>query len=138
LHYDGKATAPDKNLWTTAELGDGELVVDFRVPPKGKDGPVSGVALRGSAKNAVAILRGERGSGAIAGTAVARRADRPAGQWNRLHLVLKGDRVTVQLNGDKVVDQASLPEPRSRGPIALLDGGAEVEFANIFIREAKP
>ena len=63
------------------------------------------------------------------------RADAPFGKWNRFFITLKGDRVTVVLNGQTVIDHAQLPGIPSEGPIALQYHGDEVEFANVFIRE---
>jgi hypothetical protein len=65
------------------------------------------------------------------------KADRPLGEWNRFHIVMKGDRLTVTLNGVKVLDQARLPGVPPEGPIALQNHGDPIQFANLFIRELK-
>jgi hypothetical protein len=63
------------------------------------------------------------------------KADRPAEQWNRFHIRLQGDRLTVHLNGQLVIDRAQLPGIPQRGPIGLQHHGTPIEFANLFIRE---
>ena len=70
------------------------------------------------------------------------REDRPVGEWNTFHIIMKGDRVTVWLNGEKVVDDTPLenywekgqPLP-AKGPIELQHHGDELWFKNIYIRE---
>ena len=63
------------------------------------------------------------------------RADQPFGKWNRFFITLEGDRVTVELNGQTVIDRALLPGIPAEGPIALQYHRDEVEFTNVFIRE---
>ncbi len=70
------------------------------------------------------------------------RADKPFGEWNKLHIIMVGERVTVQFNGKLVVDHArmdnyfhsKLPMPRT-GPIQLQTHGGEISWRNVFIRE---
>ncbi|UCD75149.1 MAG: DUF1080 domain-containing protein [Phycisphaerales bacterium] len=72
-------------------------------------------------------------------------ADKPFGQWNRIRAIMVGERVTVFLNHQLVVDHArmenyfdrSLPLPRS-GPIQLQTHGGEIRWRNVFIREIPP
>jgi hypothetical protein len=64
-----------------------------------------------------------------------KRADKPAGQWNRFHITLKGDRLTVVLNGETVIENAQLQGIPPRGPIGLQHHGTPIEFANIFVKE---
>ena len=69
-------------------------------------------------------------------------ADKPFGEWNKLHITMVGERVTVQLNGKLVVDHAqldnyfnrNLPVPRT-GPIQLQTHGGEISWRNVFVRE---
>jgi hypothetical protein len=73
-------------------------------------------------------------------------ADNNVGEWNTFEITMKGDRLTVVLNGKKVLDEAQLPGIPDRGPIALQHHGdkkdgewtsppALVQFKNIFIKE---
>jgi hypothetical protein len=64
-----------------------------------------------------------------------KRADQPFGQWNRFVVTLRGDRVTVVLNGETVIDRAKLPGIPRRGAIGLQDHGDPVEFRNLFLKE---
>jgi hypothetical protein len=62
-------------------------------------------------------------------------ADKAPGEWNRFHITMKGDRITVLLNGQLVIDNAQLPGIPARGPIGLQDHGDPLEFANLYIKE---
>jgi hypothetical protein len=109
----------------------------------------SGIYLRGSTKAQPNIWVRPCGSGEIHGYRVNRalspeqrkaclpkeNADNAPGKWNRFHITMKGDRVTVELNGKVVIDEAQLPGIAPRGPIGLQHHGDSVEFANLFIKE---
>lgn len=73
-------------------------------------------------------------------------ADNPIGQWNSMDLSLVGDRISVMLNGKKVIENAQIPGLPERGPIGLQHhgglnartgkhGGASslIQFRNIWI-----
>ena len=69
-------------------------------------------------------------------------ADRLVGSWNRFHITMRGERVTVELNGVKVVDNTVLENywdrKRAIFPIEQIElqcHGDPLEFKNIFIRE---
>ena len=75
-----------------------------------------------------------------------RNADRDIGAWNAFEITLRGDRLTVVLNGEEVLSAAQLPGIPARGPIALQHHGAKkggvwvsppslVQFRNISIKE---
>lgn len=120
----------------------------------------SGIYLRGSSKSQVNIWSWPIGSGEVygyrmdaalpasvrAGVTPTRSADRDIGTWNTFELTLRGDRLTVVLNGQTVITNAQLPGVPSRGPIALQHHGEKkngvwvappslVQFRNISIRE---
>jgi len=111
----------------------------------------SGIYLRGSGKAQVNIWSWPIGSGEVysyrmdkkqppevrAGVTPKVNADKKPGQWNRFHITMKGDRLTVNLNGKTVIENAQLPDVPERGPIALQHHGDPVEFANLYIRELK-
>jgi hypothetical protein len=122
----------------------------------------SGIILRGDVKNQVNIWCWPAGSGEFYGyrrdaklppevrAAVTPRmqADKPVGEWNQFRITLKGDRVTVVLNGKTVVENAQLPGIAPRGPIGLQHHGGKkngqwssppalVQFRNISVRELK-
>lgn len=122
----------------------------------------SGVYLRGSSKSQVNIWSWPIGSGEVygyrtddqmpaavrAGVTPTKNADRDIGAWNAFEIAMRGDRLTVVLNGETVLKDAQLPGVPPRGPIALQHHGekkdgkwvsppALVQFRNIAIRELR-
>jgi hypothetical protein len=109
----------------------------------------SGIYLRGQAKSQVNIWCWPVGSGEIwgyrtdkkssaevkAGATPKVKADNKVGSWNRMIIRMKGDRISVRLNGKLVIDNAELPGVATSGPIALQHHGDPVQFRNVFIRE---
>ena len=109
----------------------------------------SGIFLRGSTKSQVNIWNWSIGSGEVYGyrndpatdPAIRRAltprlaADNPIGKWNRFVITLKGDRLSVTLNGLSVIEGAPLPGIPSEGPIGLQHHGDPIEFASIYLKE---
>jgi hypothetical protein len=122
----------------------------------------SGIYLRGSSKSQVNIWMWPIGSGEVygyrmdgkmpaevrAGVTPKKRADKPRGEWNHFEITMKGDRLTVKLNGEEVISNAELPGVPKEGPIALQHHGSWnaktnawagppslVQFRNIYIKE---
>lgn len=69
-------------------------------------------------------------------------ADRPVGDWNRFHVIMRGEKVTVWLNGELVVDNVTLENYWDRKrpifpkeQIELQCHGDPTEWRNIFIKE---
>jgi hypothetical protein len=137
LHYDGKGNS----LQTAIDYGDFELYVDWKILPKGD----SGIYLRGNPQ--VQIWDNEVGSGGLFNnqknpSKPSKVADKPVGEWNTFHIIMKGDKVTIRLNGELVVDDVTMenywergqPLP-ARGPIELQHHGNPLEFKNIYIKE---
>ncbi|MDP7070742.1 MAG: DUF1080 domain-containing protein [Phycisphaerales bacterium] len=108
----------------------------------------SGIYLRGSSKSQVNIWCWPIGSGEVwgyrtdasmpaevrAAVTPKRNADKPVGQWNRSFIRMRGEHLTVVLNGVTVIDRAHLPGVPQRGPIALQSHGSGIQFTNILIR----
>ena len=108
----------------------------------------SGIYLRGHSKAQVNIWQWPIGSGEIwgyrtdrnlstenrAAATPAAKADQPVGKWNRFLITVVGDEVTVELNGQVVIDKCPLPGMPAEGPFALQHHGDPIEFANIFVR----
>jgi hypothetical protein len=137
LTYDGKG----QSLQTAKDYGNFELYVDWKIGKKGD----SGIYLRGTPQ--VQIWDNPEGSGGLYNNEKHPRkplavADKPVGEWNRFHIIMKGDRVTVYLNGKKVVDDTPLenywargkPLP-AKGPIELQHHGDKLWFKNIYVKE---
>jgi hypothetical protein len=120
----------------------------------------SGVYLRGMSKAQVNIWGWPVGSGEVYGyrmddkmppavrAAVVpkKNADKDIGQWNAFEITMRGDRLTVVLNGEEVISSAQLPGIPARGAIALQHHGSKkggvwtsppslVQFRNISIKE---
>lgn len=120
----------------------------------------SGVYLRGSSKAQVNIWTWPIGSGEVygyrmdrnmppevkAGVTPSMMADNHIGEWNTFEITMKGDRLTVVLNGHTVLDDARLPGVPEKGQLALQHHGSFVDgeyrgspslvqFRNIYIRE---
>jgi hypothetical protein len=120
----------------------------------------SGIYLRGFSKAQVNIWGWPVGSGEVygyrmdekmppavrAGVTPKRNADKDIGAWNAFEITLRGDRLTVVLNGEEVLGNAELPGIPARGPIALQHHGSKkggvwasppslVQFRNISIKE---
>jgi len=130
--------------------GDDKLDADGKpVMVEVDDAGNSGILLRGSEEAQINICCYPVGSGEItafrtnkqlppevrAAVTPKERADAPLGKWNRFVITMKGDRVSVQLNGKPIIDNAQLPGVTPRGPIGLQHHNEVVEFGNIFIRE---
>lgn len=109
----------------------------------------SGILLRGNEDAQVNICCRPVGSGEItafrvnkelpaeirAGCTPKRRVDAKIGTWNRFIITVKGEQVTVVLNGEQIIDSVRLPGMPESGPIGLQQHGEPLEFANLFIRE---
>ena len=63
-----------------------------------------------------------------------KQADRPVGEWNTMVITMRGDRLTVQLNGEEVITRAPLPGVPMNGPIGLQHEHGKLEFKNLFIQ----
>ena len=71
-----------------------------------------------------------------------KKADRPVGEWNTFHIIVKGDKVTVYLNKVLVLKEQPLlnywfPKEKvpAKGPIELQHHGDPLWFRNIYIKE---
>jgi hypothetical protein len=142
---------------------------DNKKGPDGKDVDMavpdsdSGIFMRGVPKAQVNIWCWPVGSGEVygyrndksmppevrAGVVPSTLADNNIGEWNTFEITMKGDRLTVVLNGEKVLDEAQLPGITPRGPLGLQHHGGKgddgkwnsppalVQFKNIYIKELK-
>jgi hypothetical protein len=141
------------SLVTDKDYGDFELMIDWKIE---KDGD-SGVYLRGQPQvqiwdsNKADAKGADRNSGSGGlwnnppgdrARVPLRNADKPVGEWNTFHIVMKGDEVTVRLNDVLVVDRGKLlnywdkgrPVP-PRGPIELQFHTGPLWFKNVRIKE---
>jgi hypothetical protein len=136
--------------------------------PDGKDDDLtledvdSGIYLRGTSKAQINMWMWPVGSGEVygyrtdpkvppavrAGVTPKKNADKPRGEWNTFEITMKGDRLTVVLNGEEVISKAQLPDVPVVGPIALQHHGSMkdgkwtgppslVQFRNIYVKELR-
>jgi len=138
------------NLVTDAVYTDFKLHVEVRYPPRGN----SGVYLRGRHEMQVedsvvtkADAEATGGLGAIYGFLIPNQnAAKGAGEWETLDVTLIGRRVTVVLNGKRIICEAEIPGPTggaldskegAPGPIMLQGDHGPVEYRNLMITPAR-
>jgi hypothetical protein len=111
----------------------------------------TGIYLRGDRKAQLNIWSQDLGSGEINGYRTdktqpadvrkacipVKKADKKFGEWNRFVATVRGDRVTVVLNGETVIPEAHLSKMPAKGPIGLQHHGDPGEFRNLFVKELK-
>ena len=137
LNYDGKG----QSLQTAKDYRNFQLCVDWKIDKKGD----SGIYLRGNPQ--VQIWDNPIGSGGLYNNQKhpsnpLKVADKPVGKWNKFRIIMRGDKVTVYLNGVPVVDDTPLENYWQRGnplpatgPIELQHHGDRLWFKNIYINE---
>ncbi len=137
-----------ENLCSVKEYGDFEMLVDWKISKKGD----SGIYLRGSPQ--VQIWDTSRvdagaqvGSGGLYNnqknpSKPLMVADNPVGDWNTFRIIMIGEKVSVWLNGELVVDNVILENYWDRtipifpkGPIELQAHGTDLGFRDIYVRE---
>jgi len=133
------------NLCTAKDFQDFELYVDWKIEAKGD----SGIYLRGSPQVQIwdqAVSNGVGSGGLYNNEKNPSKplvvADKPVGEWNTFHIIMKRDHVTVYLNGRMVVDDTVLENYWDRsipmyptGAIELQNHGNTLDFKNIYVRE---
>jgi len=174
IDYDARG---GDSLWTEKSFGDFVLHIEWRLKTakeiygseKDQDGkpfayaPDSGIYLRGTPKAQTNIWTNPMGSGEVWGYRTdpkmpegirkactpKLRADKPLGEWNVQEVAMKGDHLTVVLNGKTVID-TQLPGVPANGPIALQHHGGFnpktqrwsaasscIQFRDIYVKELK-
>ena len=142
-----------KYATTDKDYGDFELLVEYNMAPLGD----SGIYLRNVPQVQIWDHNNEKewkngaqkGSGGLwnnspgaPGKDPLVLADKPAGEWNTLRVVMVGARVSVWLNGQQTVDHAILENYYDRklsipatGPLCLQTHGAPIKWRRLYIRE---
>lgn len=144
-------------LMTEKEYGDFEVRLEWKVPVKGN----SGVALRAPLMGDPAYqgmeiqilddanyknLRPTQYTGSIYDVVgPSKNVTKPAGEWNAYVITAKGPKITVALNGAKIVD-ANLDDYkaehgkkhpgilREKGHLGLQSHDGRVEFRNLYVK----
>lgn len=141
-------------LATEDELGDIELLIEYRTVPKAD----SGIYMRATPQIQIWDytkeggkwnLGADKGSGGLwnnskdaPGKDPLVLADKPLGEWNSFRIRQVGERTWIHLNGKLVVNGARMenfwdrksPLPR-QGKVLLQTHGGEIRWRNVFIRE---
>ncbi|MFT4692148.1 MAG: 3-keto-disaccharide hydrolase [Verrucomicrobiia bacterium] len=161
LHIDWKIKRTTGLYAMPIVLPDGSDKLDengkvIKIPTPNAD---SGIYLRGEGKSQINIWCWPIGSGEVygyrrdkkmspevrAGVTPKVKADNPVGEWNTFKVTMKGDRLTVILNGKTVLDKAQLPGVPAKGKFALQHHGGMkngeysaasslMQFRNVYIR----
>jgi hypothetical protein len=141
-------TGHGDNLCTEKKYGDMEMYVDWKITEKGD----AGIYLRGTPQVQIwDTSRREVGAQVGSGGLYNNQkniskpllvADNKIGEWNTFHIIMRGDKVTVYLNGILVTDNISLENYWDRKlplfikeQIELQAHGTYVAYRNIYLRE---
>ena len=142
-----------RSLCTVENYGDFDFYVDWKIPATAD----SGIYLRGNpqvqiwdpANPAQFGVGNQKGSGGLwnnkgpgkDGKDPLVKADKPIGEWNTFMIRMVGDRATIYLNGQLVINNSILenyweqgmPLPRAE-QIELQNHGNNLWFKNIYVR----
>lgn len=143
----------DAYLWSKKQYKDFEADFEYKVAKGGNSGfyfhvgdlksPVQkGIEVQlydSGSKPAGAKLTDHDSGGIIPGVPPTKNAARPAGEWNRMRVTVRDNKVTVALNGE-VVNEVPLDHPRLKdrpasGYIGFQDHGLPLWLRNIRVRE---
>lgn len=129
------------NIYSEKKFTDFKLEVEFNVAPKSN----SGVYLRG--RYEIQVIDGEgrprdiHSQGALYGFIVPHvNVDKPAGEWQRFEITLIANRLTVDLNGTRIIDNAEVPgitggaldaDEGAPGPIMLQGDHGPVKYRKV-------
>jgi len=148
-------------LLTEKEYGNFELRLEYKVPKGGN----SGVGLRAPRQGDIAYsgmeiqilddpapeyknIRPGQHTGSIYDVVPSsKQPSKPVGEWNQYHITARRRQITVELNGEKIVD-ANLDDYkdhakkhpgilRTTGSIGLQSHTDRVEFRNIYLKMLK-
>ncbi|WP_460670788.1 family 16 glycoside hydrolase [Larkinella ripae] len=136
------------NICTEKPYKDFEMLVDWKITEKGD----AGIYLRGTPQVQIwdparVDVGAQVGSGGLYNnqkfaSKPLKKADNPVGEWNTFRIIMKGERVTVYLNGELVTDNTVLENYWDRNQpifpqeqIELQAHGTYVAYRNIFVRE---
>jgi len=150
---DGKLVFLGKgdNLCTKKDFGDFELYVDWLLYPEGPEAD-AGIYLRGTPQVQIwdtsrVNVGAQVGSGGLYNNQKNKSvplvvADNRLGEWNSFFIRMTGERVTVYLNGQLVVDNVIMENYWDRslpifpsGAIELQAHGSKVAYRDLYVRE---
>ena len=126
LEFDGKGDS----LCTSKDYADFEMLVDWKILEKGD----SGIYLRGSPQVQIwDPANFNQGSGGLYNnqknpSGVLVKADNPIGEWNTFRILMIGDKVTVYLNNQLVVNNVTMENYWERNKPIYPTGQIELQF----------
>lgn len=147
LHFTGHGD----NLCSVKDYQDFEMYVDWKIEKAGD----AGIYLRGAPQVQIwdiSLLKvgANVGSGGLYNNQINAKnplmvADNPVEEWNTFYIKMVGERVTVYLNGELVVDNTILENYWDRKiPIFVKDAielqahGNHIVYRNIYVKELEP
>jgi HEAT repeat protein len=136
------------NLCSVEQYGDFEMLVDWKISKEGD----SGIYLRGTPQVQIwdtsrTSVGAQVGSGGLYNNKVhpskpLKVADNPVGDWNTFRIIMIGEKVSVWLNGELVVDNVTMENYWDRSlpifpkeQLELQAHGNELAFRDIYVRE---
>lgn len=139
------------NIATVKQYGDFELLLDWKLDKNGKE-PDAGVYLRGTPQVQIwdisrTNVGAQVGSGGLYNNKThkanpSKVADNPLGEWNNFKIKMVGEKVSVWLNGELVVDNVTLENYWDRNQsifpmeqIELQAHGSQVWYRDIYLKE---
>jgi hypothetical protein len=151
-------------LMTAKEYSDFELRLEFKLPKAGNSGVALRCGLKGNPHSEAGMeiqllddpwyldeknykgLKPTQKTGSIYGIVPpSKDALKPVGEWNKMRIIAKGPQITVELNGEKIVD-ANLNDHKDnekdhkgmmnkQGHLGLQSHDGRVEFRNLYVKE---
>ncbi len=150
LVFDGKG----QNLCTDRPYGDFDFYVDWKIPATADSGiyvrSTPQIQIWDPSNPAQFNVGNQKGSGGLwnnngpgkGGKDPLVKGDKPIGEWNTFHVRMVGDRVTIHLNGQLIVDNQILENYWKRGEpllreelIELQNHGNTLYFKNLYARD---
>jgi len=142
----------DAYLWAKKQYKEFECEFEYKVEEKGNSGfyfhvgdlkePVKKgieVQLFDAPAKADAKLTDHSSGGIIPGVPPTKNSAKPAGEWNKMLVVVKGNNITVELNGvvvnDLPLDYKTIKDRPPTGYIGFQDHGLPLWLRNIKVRE---
>lgn len=143
----------DAYLWAKKQYADFECEFEYKVAKSGNSGfyfhvgdrksPVAkGIEVQiydSASKAKDAKLNDHDSGGIIPGVPPTKNSAKPAGEWNKMLVAVKGNKVTVTLNGgvvnDLPLDYKTIKDRPKTGYIGFQDHGLPLWLRNIKVRE---
>jgi hypothetical protein len=121
FRFDGKPDAADKSLQTAEAFGDFGFILDVRVSAETKS---CAVQLRGSEASSITIAPSLYKDALVL----------KGRNWNRFEGELRGDRLSLSLNGKPIFTGKKLDGVLPNGPLKIVPSGP-INFANVYVRD---